>query len=77
MPGVKIVGDDTPEDHAPVLGDHVTLGMRCTVMGGVTLADGITVGAHALVTKSFLEPGIKIAGVPARKLGGGAQEKAT
>lgn len=76
MPYAVVAGDDV-QDLAPTIGDHVTLGMRCTVMGGVTLADGITVGAHALVTKSFLEPGIKIAGVPAKKLGGGAQEKAT
>lgn len=69
MPGVKIVGDDTPEDHAPVLGDHVTLGAGCIVVGGVELADGITVGAGAVVTKSFPEPGITIAGVPAKKLG--------
>ena len=69
MPGVKIVGDDTPEDHAPVLGDHVTLGAGCTVLGGIELADGITVGAGAVVTKSFPEPGISIAGVPAKKLG--------
>ena len=69
MPGVKIVGDDTPEDHAPVLGNHVTLGAGCIVVGGVELADGITVGAGAVVTKSFPEPGITIAGVPAKKLG--------
>ena len=69
MPGVKIVGDDTPEDRAPVLGDHVTLGAGCIVVGGIELADGITVGAGAVVTKSFPEPGITIAGVPAKKLG--------
>ena len=67
MPGVKLVGDNTPEDRTPVIGDHVTLGAGCIVIGGVELADGITVGAGAVVTKSFLEPGITIAGVPARK----------
>lgn len=74
MPYAVLAGDDV-DDRAPTLGDHVTLGLRCTVMGGVTLADGITVGAHAFVNKSFLEPGITIAGVPARPLGGGTKEK--
>lgn len=69
MPGVKIVGDDSGEDLTPVIGDHVTLGANCIVLGGITLADGITVGAGAVVTKSFTEPGIVIAGVPAKKLG--------
>ena len=31
--------------------------------------DSITVGAGAVVTRSFLEPGIHIAGVPARQIG--------
>lgn len=70
MPGVKITGDDTPEDRTPVLGDHITLGAGCTVFGGIELADGITVGAGAVVNRSFSEPGINIAGVPARKVGG-------
>ena len=70
MPLAILAGDDNVEDLAPTIGDHVTLGLRSTVMGGVTLADGITVGAHALVNRSFLEPGITIAGVPARKLHG-------
>ena len=34
-----------------------------------TLADGIIVGAGSVVTKSFLEPGIILAGVPAKKIG--------
>lgn len=67
MPFVKIAGDDVL-DKAPVIGDNVTLGIDCTIFGDVTLADGIKVGAGAVVTKSFLEPGISIAGVPAKKI---------
>lgn len=75
MPFVKLAGDDK-YDFAPTIGDHVTLGMDCTILGGVYIADGITVGAGALVTKSFYEPGIHIAGVPARKIGGGKEDGA-
>lgn len=67
MPNVSVIGDDT-DDLAPSVGDHVTLGIGCTLIGDITIADGITVGAGAVVTKSFLEPGITIAGVPAKKL---------
>ena len=69
MPNVSVIGDDA-YDLAPTVGDHVTLGIGCTLIGGITIADGITVGAGAVVTKSLLEPGITIAGVPAKKLGG-------
>jgi len=67
MPYVKLAGDDTL-DKAPVIGDNVTLGIDCTLVGDIYLADGITVGAGAVVTKSFYEPGINIAGVPAKKI---------
>ena len=70
MPGVMILGDDTPENRAPVIGDHVTLCAGCRVFGGITLADHVTVGAGAVVNRSFTEPGVTIAGVPARVVGG-------
>ena len=70
LPNVSVIGDDTAADLAPTVGDHVTLGIGCTLLGGITIADGVTVGAHALVNKSFLEPGITVAGVPARQLSG-------
>ena len=75
MPHVCIVGDDR-SGKAPVIGDNVTLGIGCTVMGDVYLADGITVGAGAVVTKSFYEKGISIAGIPARKLRGPEERSA-
>lgn len=67
MPNVNMIGDDE-YDYAPTVGDHVTLGINSTLVVNITLADGITVGAGSVVTKSFLEPGITIAGVPARKI---------
>ena len=69
LSGVMILGDDTTENRAPVIGDHVTLCAGCKIIGGVQLADNITVGAGAVVTKSFLEPGVIIAGVPAKIIG--------
>lgn len=68
MPNVNVVGSHVKGGGAPKLGNNVTLGIGSTVLGAVQLADGITVGAGAVVTKSFLEPGIRIAGVPAKKI---------
>lgn len=52
----------------PVIGDNVIIGLGAKLIGGVTIADNISIGAGAVVTKDFLEPGITIAGVPARKI---------
>ena len=42
--------------------------MGAKVLGGITIADDIKIGANAVVTKSFNEPGITIVGIPAHKL---------
>ena len=68
MPFCTLAGDDVL-DKAPTLGNNVTVGISSVVLGDVYLADTIVVGAGAVVTKSFYEPGIHIAGVPARTVG--------
>ena len=68
--GDNCVGNNGSDNACPVLGKRVELGTGAKVIGNVTLADEIKVGANAVVTKSFLEPGITIAGVPARKIKG-------
>lgn len=75
--GQNCIGNNTKDGKAPVLGERVTLGVGASVIGGVYLADGITVAAGAVVTDSFYEPDIVIGGIPARKLKGPKeQEKA-
>ncbi len=56
------------DDGVPTLGDNVIVGFGAVVLGGVHIADGIAIGANAVVNKNFLEPNITIAGVPARKI---------
>jgi acetyltransferase-like isoleucine patch superfamily enzyme len=51
-----------------VIGDRVFLGQRSVVLGGVTIGDGATVGAHAVVTKD-VAPGQTVVGIPARPVG--------
>jgi len=52
----------------PVIGSHAVIGVGAVVVGSVTLGSGIAIGANAVVTKSFEEDNIAIAGVPAKKI---------
>lgn len=66
--GDNCVGNNGTDNRCPVLGKNVELGLGAKVIGDVILADNIRVGANAVVTKSFTEPGITIAGVPAVRI---------
>ena len=66
--GDNCIGNNGLNNKCPVLGKNIELGIGAKIIGDVTLADNITIGANAVVTKSFLEPGITIAGVPAKKI---------
>ena len=52
----------------PTIGNDVVIGLGATILGEITIADGIAIGANALVNKSFTEKGIAIAGNPAKKV---------
>ena len=50
----------------PVIGDGVTVCVGAGLFGNIEIADGITVGANAVVTKSFQERNCVIGGIPAK-----------
>lgn len=52
----------------PQLGKGVDIGIGARILGDIYIADDIVIGANSVVTKSFYEPGITIAGIPARKI---------
>lgn len=66
--GDNCVGNNGIDNKCPHLGKNVELGIGAKVVGDVFLADGIRIGANAVVTKSFYEPNITIVGVPAKKM---------
>lgn len=52
----------------PQIGDNVEIGVGAKVLGGITIASNIKIGANAVVTKSFYEEGITLVGIPAHKM---------
>ena len=53
---------------SPRIGNNVFIGPGAKIFGDIIVADGIAIGANAVVNNSFLEPNITIAGIPARKV---------
>jgi acetyltransferase-like isoleucine patch superfamily enzyme len=49
------------------IGNHVWIGIRATILKGVTIGDNSVIGAAAVVTKD-VEPNTIVAGNPARKI---------
>ncbi|MBY8825202.1 acetyltransferase [Sphingomonas colocasiae] len=49
------------------IGDDVFVGLNAAILPGLRIGDGATVGAGAVVTAD-VEPGITVAGIPARPL---------
>ena len=66
--GSNCIGNNGVSEETPRIGERVDIGAGAILIGGITIADDITVGAGAVVNTSFTEPGIVIAGIPARKV---------
>jgi serine O-acetyltransferase len=55
-------------DRCPKIGNNVFIGPGSVIVGDINIADNIAIGANSYVNSSFLEPGITIAGAPAKKV---------
>lgn len=66
--GNNCIGNNGRTNDCPVIGDNVSLGVGAKIIGKVTIANNIKIGAGAVVVHSFLEEGITIGGVPAKKI---------
>lgn len=53
---------------AATIGNRVFIGTGARIIGNVTIADRVVIGANAVVVKDILEPGITVAGNPAKKV---------
>ena len=61
--------------NAPNIGNNVFLASGCKIIGAINIADGCVVGANAVVIKDVKEPGITVAGIPAKKISGHNSDK--
>lgn len=66
--GNNCIGNSGVTEECPEIGNNVDIGFGAVVIGNVKIADNIKIGANAVVNKSFVEPGITIAGVPAKRV---------
>lgn len=67
--GNNCIGNNGSQDlHCPVIGNNVMLGVGAKVIGNVIIANNIKIAAGAVVVHSFLEEGITIGGIPAKKI---------
>lgn len=71
--GTSIVAGGTGE-RAPKVGDNVIFGVGAVALGDISIADGVAIGANAVVNKSIEEPNIAVAGVPAKKISNNGRE---
>lgn len=65
--GVTIGGSSINPDKYAMIGDNVYIGTGAKIIGGVTIADKVAIGANAVVVKDILEPSTTHVGVPSHK----------
>ena len=67
--GQACIGNDGSTESAPRIGSNVDIGVGAKIIGDITIADNVKIGAGAVVTRSCPEPGVTLVGVPARPIG--------
>lgn len=60
------IGTTRARGGEPKIGNNVCLASGAKLFGNIELGNNISVGANAVVTKSFKDDGITLAGVPAK-----------
>ncbi len=65
--GNNCIGNNGKNNKTPILGDNIDIGFGAGIYGDVKLAEGIKIGANAVVLKSWEEPNVTLVGIPAKK----------
>ena len=66
--GQACIGNNGSSEAAPVIGNHVDIGVGARILGDIYIADHVKIGANAVVTKSCYEEGATLVGIPAQIL---------
>lgn len=62
--GGNCIGNNGKSDGVPRIGNNVDIGYGAVLIGDITIADNVTIGANAVVNKSILEEGCTVVGIP-------------
>lgn len=65
--GDNCIGNDGITSKAPVIGNNVDIGIGAKIIGDVYIADGVKIGAGAIVVKSCYNKNATLIGVPAKE----------
>tara|TARA_R110001599_G_scaffold353718_1_gene595814 strand:- start:135 stop:665 length:531 start_codon:yes stop_codon:yes gene_type:complete len=61
------IGASKDNNEAPVIGDNAYIGPGAKLFGNIVLGDNVSIGANAVVNKSFPEGNCTLVGIPAKK----------
>lgn len=64
--GSCCIGKGGHSEKSPIIGNNVNLGWGCVIMGDISVADGVRIGANSVVTHSIEEKGSTWVGAPAK-----------
>ena len=62
------IGATNGSNRAAQIGDNVFISSGVKIIGEITIADDVAIGANAVVVKSIEEPGTTWGGIPAKKI---------
>lgn len=62
------IGATSGNSTAPQIGDNVFIGTGAKIIGDLSVADDVAIGANAVVVKSISEKGVTYGGIPAKKI---------
>lgn len=62
------IGATSGNSAAPRIGDNVFIGTGAKIIGDISVADDVAIGANAVVVKSITEKGVTYGGIPAKKI---------
>ena len=65
--GICCIGNLRPDSQAsPVIGDNVDIGQGAQILGNIRIADGVRIGAGAIVISDILSPNVTVVGIPGK-----------
>ena len=64
--GGNCIGNTGKNQAVPRIGNDVDIGFGAVIIGDIEIADGVVIGANAVVNRSVTEPGSVVIGVPGK-----------